>query len=77
MDVDDRAVNLALEDAVQIMTIHKSKGLEFNTVFVPFLDRTAKSDISIIKYIPSKFFRRVTEEGKEPMLESGLGIKIP
>lgn len=77
MDVDDRAVNLPLEDAVQIMTIHKSKGLEFNTVFVPFLDRTAKSDISIIKYIPSKFFRRVTEEGKEPMLESGLGIKIP
>lgn len=77
MDVDDRAVNLPLEDAVQIMTIHKSKGLEFNTVFVPFLDRTAKSDTSIIKYMPDKFFKRVTAEGQEPMLESGLGIKIP
>lgn len=77
MDVDDRAVNLPLEDAVQIMTIHKSKGLEFNTVFVPFLDRTAKSDTSIIKYMPSKSFKRVAVDGQEPMLESGLGIKIP
>lgn len=77
MDVDDRAVNLPLEDAVQIMTIHKSKGLEFNTVFVPFLDRTAKSDTSIIKYMPGKAFKRVAEIGQEPMLESGLGIKIP
>lgn len=84
MDADDRAVNLPLEDAVQIMTIHKSKGLEFNTVFVPFLDRTAKGDTSIIKYLPSKSSsiakRAVFDENGnplEPLLESGLGIKIP
>ena len=30
--------------AVQIMTIHKSKGLEFDTVFIPGLDRVGPSD---------------------------------
>lgn len=84
MDADDRAVNLPLEDAVQIMTIHKSKGLEFNTVFVPFLDRTAKADTSIIKYLPGKAnaaSKRASAasagDGNEPLLESGFGIKIP
>ncbi|MEH6552020.1 MAG: UvrD-helicase domain-containing protein [Pseudomonadales bacterium] len=32
-----------VEDAVQIMTIHKSKGLEFDTVILPGLDRSSRS----------------------------------
>jgi ATP-dependent exoDNAse (exonuclease V) beta subunit len=31
------------EDAVEIMTIHKAKGLEFDTVIVPGLDRSQRS----------------------------------
>ena len=32
------------KNAIQIMTIHKSKGLEFDHVFLPSLDRTAAKD---------------------------------
>ena len=53
--------NLEAEEAVQIMTIHKSKGLEFNTVFLPQLDRKGQNDTSSIKYNKSL----------------GLGIKAP
>ena len=53
--------NLDAEEAVQIMTIHKSKGLEFNTVFLPQLDRKGQSDTSVIKYNK----------------QLGLGIKAP
>ena len=53
--------NLEAEEAVQIMTIHKSKGLEFNTVFLPQLDRNGQNDTSSIKYN-----KRL-----------GLGIKAP
>lgn len=53
--------NLDAEEAVQIMTIHNSKGLEFNTVFLPQLDRRGQNDMSSIKY----------------QKELGLGIKAP
>lgn len=53
--------NLDAEEAIQIMTIHKSKGLEFNTVFLPQLDRKGQSDTSLIKY----------------NRQLGLGIKAP
>ncbi len=39
-------------DAVQIMTIHSAKGLEFPVVFVPFLDKKFKYDNA--PYIDSK-----------------------
>lgn len=57
----ETAANLDSGDAVQIMTIHKSKGLEFDTVFLPFLDSSPQSDKSEIKYLP----------------QIGLGIKAP
>jgi exodeoxyribonuclease V beta subunit len=32
------------EEAIEIVTIHKSKGLEYNIVFAPFLDLKSKND---------------------------------
>lgn len=40
--------NLRTGHAIQIMTIHKSKGLEFDHVLVPFLDRRTRSDKSAL-----------------------------
>ena len=37
------APDLSTSDAVQLLTIHKSKGLEFSTVIVPGLDRAPRS----------------------------------
>ncbi|MBQ9764375.1 MAG: UvrD-helicase domain-containing protein [Phascolarctobacterium sp.] len=48
--VRETAANLPVTDAVTIMTIHKSKGLEFDTVFLPMLDRKGGSDWSVIKF---------------------------
>ena len=57
----ETTANLGAEDAVQIMTIHKSKGLEFGTVFLPYLNSNTQPDTAEIKYL-----RGV-----------GLGIKAP
>lgn len=38
------------EDAVKIVTIHKSKGLEYKIVFAPFLDMNAEGNFKILKY---------------------------
>lgn len=38
------------EEAVKIITIHKSKGLEYKIVFAPFLDMNADSSFKILKY---------------------------
>ncbi len=46
----ETAANLPVTDAVTIMTIHKSKGLEFDTVYLPMLDRKGSSDVSSIKF---------------------------
>lgn len=60
-EVRETAANLNGENAVQIMTIHKSKGLEFKTVFLPMLDGgKSQSDRDSIKFIS----------------EVGLGIKV-
>ena len=57
----ETAANLTASDAVTIMTIHKSKGLEFGTVFLPMLDARRQSDTAEIKFQP----------------QLGLGIKAP
>mgnify|MGYP003289783890 CR=1 FL=1 len=46
----ETAANVHAADAVTIMTIHKSKGLEFDTVYLPMLDRRGASDVSIVKF---------------------------
>ena len=59
-DVREAAADVASDDAVKIMTVHKSKGLEFSLVAVPFLEVQAKSDTDKIAYHP----------------EYGLGISL-
>ena len=46
----ETAANLHVADAVTIMTIHKSKGLEFNTVYLPMLDRRGAFDVNVVKF---------------------------
>ena len=40
----EAAATVAAEDAVQVMTVHKSKGLEFPLVAVPYLDAPFQND---------------------------------
>lgn len=60
------AATVQADDALQIMTIHNSKGLEFDLVILPQLDKSVKGDIASIKYLPGK-------EGEQGL----LGIKVP
>lgn len=56
----ETAANLDAADAVQVLTIHKSKGLEFKTVVVPFLDSPRNGATAEVSYLPGV----------------GLGIKL-
>lgn len=60
------AATVQVDDALQIMTIHNSKGLEFDLVILPQLDKSVKGDTASIKYLPGK-------EGEQGL----LGIKVP
>ena len=60
------AATVQTDDALQIMTIHNSKGLEFDLVILPQLDKSVKGDTASIKYLPGK-------EGEQGL----LGIKVP
>ena len=60
------AATVQADDALQIMTIHNSKGLEFDLVILPQLDKSVKGDAASIKYLPGK-------EGEQGL----LGIKVP
>lgn len=37
-EISERSIAVNVEDAVRVMTIHKAKGLEGHTVFIPFAD---------------------------------------
>ncbi len=57
-------------NAVQIMTIHSAKGLEFPVVFVPFLDKKFRYDSA--PYIDNKIgigFKVIDENGVENNIE--------
>lgn len=60
------AATVQADDALRIMTIHNSKGLEFDLVILPQLDKSVKGDTASIKYLPGK-------EGEQGL----LGIKVP
>jgi ATP-dependent helicase/nuclease subunit A len=62
----------APDDAVEIMTIHKAKGLEFDTVIVPGLDRIPRAGprpLFAWKSIPG---RPPVKGGREPQANGGL-----
>lgn len=64
-------------DAVQIMTIHKSKGLQFNTVLLPFTDAaigSSPSNKSII-YVEAPHDAFMSNLGKVPVGHSKSGLK--
>ena len=50
--VREAAGTVAAAEAVSIMTIHKAKGLEFATVFLPYLDGGTAPDRDLLKYLP-------------------------
>ena len=64
--IKEPAATIQADDALQIMTIHNSKGLEFDLVILPQLDKSVKGDTASIKYLPGK-------EGEQGL----LGIKVP
>lgn len=49
----EAAATVEAEDAVQVLTVHKSKGLEFSLVAIPFLDTAFKTDTQKAVWLPS------------------------
>jgi exodeoxyribonuclease V beta subunit len=52
-EYSEKAYELRLEsdeDAVKIVTIHKSKGLEYNIIFAPFMNLKRRKDLSFRTY---------------------------
>jgi ATP-dependent exoDNAse (exonuclease V) beta subunit len=45
---DDMYVNVTQGDCLKILTIHKSKGLEFPVVIIPFLEMNVKTDPGVV-----------------------------
>ena len=51
-EVREAAADVQAEDAVLLMTVHKSKGLEFPVTVIPFMDITAQTDKNRAAYQP-------------------------
>jgi ATP-dependent helicase/nuclease subunit A len=73
--------DLAAPDNLQVMTIHKAKGLEFDTVIVPGLDAgTGKDDRSLFMWMETPDSRlllapiNATGSDKEPIYELIRGL---
>lgn len=43
LDNEERFVPVPAQDAVKVMTVHKSKGLQFEAVIIPYLEMSAQS----------------------------------
>ena len=59
--ITEAAISSEADNAVRLMNIHQSKGLEFPYVFIPNLSRKPVSEQSIIRYD----------------LKKGLSCKVP
>lgn len=59
-------------DAVKIMTIHKSKGLEFPAVFLPDLSRKDPSDTLGLQFLPKVGFGVKVPDGQGGMVATSV-----
>jgi ATP-dependent helicase/nuclease subunit A len=59
-------------DAVKIMTIHKSKGLEFPAVFLPDLSRKDTSDTLGLQFLPKVGFGVKVPDGQGGMVATSV-----
>ena len=74
--------DLAADESLQIMTIHKAKGLEFDTVIVPGLGRISRNhDKQLLRWIEQPHSQAVGEKGAAipdlllaPIQETGVGV---
>ncbi len=64
------------EDAVSIMTIHKSKGLEFNTVFLPMLDTVNNTDTDEVKFLAGAGLGIKTVRSDGTLAETGVLARV-
>ena len=68
---DATSNNLAKNPPVQIMTIHKSKGLEFDTVILPSLDKQTKgNDKELILWLERMAYSPQTHQQEHQLLIS-------
>lgn len=67
----DLAVRDAVRSAVEIMTIHKAKGLEFDLVVVPALDRTISSRNE--EFLLTREFSRMGRDGMVMAARPAIG----
>lgn len=63
-------------DAVKIMTIHKSKGLEFPAVFLPDLSRKDPSDTLGLQFLPKIGFGVRVPDGQGGMEPTSVYTKV-
>lgn len=70
----EASATAAAEDAVSVMTIHKSKGLEFPVVVIPFLESGDKPEYIIAAYQHGKGFgfKYKADPFAKDMKETGL-----
>lgn len=74
--------DLEADETLQIMTIHKAKGLEFDTVIVPGLGRTSRNhDKQLLRWIEQPHSQIAGEKSAAipdlllaPIQETGLGV---
>lgn len=66
---DKRCVNVAAsDDAVQIMTIHKAKGLEFPIIIMPFCDWSITPKTNSVFWVETETLQEMKENvGEEPL----------
>ncbi len=68
--LDDMDIPMEQKPGVHLMTIHKSKGLQFKYVFIPNIDHGSAKDKNSAKVFISKEFGLTVNTPKDPALKS-------